>query len=148
MVSTFRFILVAPKRPRADSEQSYLRAKQLRVKPALREPHYSLVEENRHLFGSHTMLHLTSLLSYLQPDDPNRANEVRPWSLIYPQSKDGLPALSPTGLYTVRLFWMGAWRKITVDDALPFDESGACLIIQSPIDRELWPSIILSLIHI
>ena len=72
---------------------------------------------------------------------PADAHSTRPWDLIYPQ-RDGRPFYNPGGKYAVKLFWMGACRKITVDDALPFDESGACLIIQSPIERELWPSII------
>lgn len=33
-----------------------------------------------------------------------------------------------TGKYVVRLFWLGAWRKVYVDDYLPIDKSGNILL--------------------
>ena len=142
VVSASRFMLTGHTRPRAESEQAYLRARKLRVKAALREPYFSLVEANRHLLKSQTMLHLVAVLSYLQHDDLNAAHDARPWALIHPQAKEGVPMLSATGVYSVRLFWMGHWRKVSVDALLPCHKSGACLVVQSPIPRELWPAII------
>ena len=50
---------------------------------------------------------IVSELSALPP-------KVRPWECIHPQSAGGVPAFSSSGIYWVRLFWMGEWRKIVV----------------------------------
>jgi hypothetical protein len=34
------------------------------------------------------------------------AHSTRPWDLIYPKGKEGLPAYNPVGKYAVKLFWM------------------------------------------
>ena len=33
----------------------------------------------------------------------------------------GLPIQNPSGLYAVKLFWMGAWRRVMVDDHVGVD---------------------------
>ena len=36
----------------------------------------------------------------------------------------------------------GQWRKITVDDLMPFDADGKCLLMVTPIQYELWSMIL------
>ena len=36
----------------------------------------------------------------------------------------------------------GAWRKVTVDDWMPFDEEGKLLLPATPIENELWPMLL------
>ncbi|KAL5034688.1 hypothetical protein BDV3_004205 [Batrachochytrium dendrobatidis] len=68
--------------------------------------------------------------------------DFTPWDAIYPKSKDGIPMYNPSGKYIVKLFWLGAWRKITVDDRIPIDASGKPLMISSPATTEIWPLLI------
>jgi hypothetical protein len=46
----------------------------------------------------------------------------QPWRALYPQRADGVPLLVPSGQHHARLFWMGAWRRIAVDDTRPWDD--------------------------
>uniref|UniRef100_A0A1I8FME6 ENR1 protein n=1 Tax=Macrostomum lignano TaxID=282301 RepID=A0A1I8FME6_9PLAT len=52
----------------------------------------------------------------------------RPWEHIYSIASWGsrqiFPCIIPTGNMWFRLFWLGQWRKIYVDDSLPLDECG------------------------
>ena len=41
----------------------------------------------------------------------------------------------------MRLYWMGMWRKILVDDQLPVDNEGRLLLPQTA-RNELWPAIL------
>jgi hypothetical protein len=62
----------------------------------------------------------------------------KPWDHIYPKSKgQSAPTYNPCGKYAVKLFWLGQWRKIIVDDQMPFNEYNQMLI---PVSRphELW----------
>ena len=36
----------------------------------------------------------------------------------------------------------GAWRKITVDDFMPFDEKGNILLPTTKRENELWPMLL------
>ena len=36
----------------------------------------------------------------------------------------------------------GAWRKVTVDDWMPFDEEGKLLLPATPNENELWPMLL------
>jgi hypothetical protein len=38
------------------------------------------------------------------------------------QRADGIPVYLSTGQYHVRLFWMGAWRRIPVDDTRAWND--------------------------
>ena len=58
------------------------------------------------------------------------------WELIQPGS------VAPDGLYHVRLFWAGCWRRVTVSDALPVSASGFAMFPISEDERELWPSLL------
>ena len=64
------------------------------------------------------------------------------WEGIYPKDtpKDGgLPRYNPYGKYAVRLYMSGLWRKVTIDDRIPFDEAGQCLFPTSSEVTEIWP---------
>ena len=68
------------------------------------------------------------------------------WELIHPKADPkvdptGGPVLSPTGKYRVRLFVMGEWRAVTVDDRVPVDLFGQFLFVGiRPL--QLWPLIL------
>ncbi|KAJ1621358.1 hypothetical protein T492DRAFT_360501 [Pavlovales sp. CCMP2436] len=61
------------------------------------------------------------------------------WQLVHPQSEAGMPQLSEKGRYVVRLFDHGRWRAFTVDDKLPCDVEGRCLLPHTRAPAELWP---------
>ena len=72
--------------------------------------------------------------------DPLLDTAALPWDLIYPKSpKDGLPQHNPLGKYAVRLWWMGGWRRFSIDDRVPVDEAGRPLCLISPHGNEIWP---------
>jgi len=47
--------------------------------------------------------------------------------------------VSPTGKYAVKLWELGAWRLVVVDDRIPCDAGGAPLLPRSTAELELWP---------
>ncbi|OQV17619.1 putative Androglobin [Hypsibius exemplaris] len=53
-----------------------------------------------------------------------------------------LPQYNPNGKYAVKLFWMGAWRKVVVDDYIPVDEHNRPLLPVCNEPNELWPLIL------
>ena len=64
----------------------------------------------------------------------------KPWHHLYPRSKppNSFPVHSASGKYAVKLVWMGCWRKIVVDDQIPFDAESRCLLPQCDNESELW----------
>ena len=72
----------------------------------------------------------------------------RPWDHIYAINKIAkekgpyTPAYNPFGKYAVKLFWMGCWRKIIVDDQLPFDDKDQLLLPCTTNSHEIWPLIV------
>ncbi|KAJ3405384.1 hypothetical protein HDU80_001467, partial [Chytriomyces hyalinus] len=73
---------------------------------------------------------------------PTDEKEFTPWDNLYPKGKDGLPMYNPTGRYAVKLFWLGCWRKVIVDDRIPVDDQNRPLVPGSPITQEIWPYLI------
>lgn len=99
------------------------------------------VLHNRHLLHSEFMLSVLSSLHFVYDMCRGRPEESLPWDNIYPKAKDGLPTYNPSGKYIVKLFWLGTWRKVVVDDRIPLDINGKALLVTSP-SNELWPAIL------
>lgn len=59
------------------------------------------------------------------------------FELIHPQAA-GLPAISPSGKYAVKLYVFDGWRSVVVDDRVPLDLFGRPLVVASR-PFQLWP---------
>ncbi|CAK4720713.1 unnamed protein product [Aphanomyces euteiches] len=76
------------------------------------------------------------------------ANQPYFWEAIYPQTTipgttRRVPTANPGGKYLVKLFVMGKWRKVSVDDRLPLDTTtGTVAILSSSQATEIWPTLI------
>ena len=61
---------------------------------------------------------------------------------IYPQNKNGVPIYNPSGLYWVKLYHMGKYRKIEIDDRFPVNkETYEHYFPQTENKNEIWPLI-------
>jgi len=93
------------------------------------------------------MCNILSAFHYIFCNWRNQKNAQNPddfslWDHIYPKGKDGMPTYNSSGKYIVKLYWLGNWRKITVDDSIPVDAKGRPLLIRSALQHELWPLIL------
>ena len=62
---------------------------------------------------------------------------------IFPQDKNGVPVYNPSGIYWVKLFHMGKYRKIVIDDKFPVNkETYETFFPQCNSPYELWPMIL------
>ncbi|KAL4233261.1 hypothetical protein ACF0H5_007945 [Mactra antiquata] len=125
---------------------------------------FDLITCNEHLHESELMRYIISQIMALweicavknpppdqMPADPGVPYEEvshtwKPWEHIYTMNKvqkgPHVPPYNPYGKYAVRLYWMGCWRKIIVDDSLPFDENECCLLPCSTMQHEVWPMLL------
>eukprot|EP00118_Oscarella_pearsei_P014950 m.131375 g.131375 ORF g.131375 m.131375 type:complete len:567 (+) comp38042_c0_seq23:4956-6656(+) len=103
-----------------------------------------LVSPNVHILSSEMVrwivCEMTALLQLHNGSLPGRTKPDiwRPWDCIFPRQKgQTLPYYNLGGKYCIKLFWMGVWRKVFIDDYLPFDSEGNLLL---PVSRpnELW----------
>ncbi|KAJ4929190.1 hypothetical protein JOQ06_004805, partial [Pogonophryne albipinna] len=80
----------------------------------------------------------------ISPNDHLICSELIRWiiSEIYIVGRGHVPLYNIYGKYLVRLYWMGCWRKITVDDSMPFDEENNLLLPASTCQSELWPMLL------
>lgn len=126
-----------------EDEARFARMRNFSVKDQLQEPEFSLVTSNFHLLVSEMMRWFISHCSVQQQEPmPWDAHTTRPWELIYPQGRDGRPIYNPGGKYAVRLFWLGTWRKVVVDDFIPMDATGKMLLPASSRANEIWPQLL------
>lgn len=92
---------------------------------------------NRHLMGTDIFRHLLYTLKNISflgcfKDPSTTSNEWEPWRLVHKRH------YSPKGFYYVRLFYLGKWRRITVDDYLPTDCGTDKLLVPFISPHQLW----------
>lgn len=69
----------------------------------------------------------------------------KPWEHIYSMCKANkahIPQFNPNGKYICRLFYMGCWRKVTIDDSVPYNAEMQLLLPTSGYKNELWPMLL------
>nr|CAD7197233.1 unnamed protein product [Timema douglasi] len=121
-----------------------------------------LVTRNGHLMQSELMRWVISGISavrFIALTDPfpvegesltfiptTGSDPWQPWHLVYSLCKAGKghvhkPVMNQSGKYVVRLYYLGCWRKLVVDDRVPVDLEGNILL---PITtkNELWPIVL------
>ncbi|XP_070569023.1 androglobin-like isoform X9 [Ptychodera flava] len=121
---------------------------------------FDLMTANEHIHDSELIRWITSQISTLwqitMTTDQDAAASVvyspptnhtwKPWEHIYSMSKVGkgphMPLYNPHGKYVVKLYWMGVWRKIVVDDTIPFDDNEKMLLPATTLQHELWPMLL------
>lgn len=65
------------------------------------------------------------------------------WQAIYPQDAAGSPVYNPSGKYAVKLFVLGKWRRVDIDDRLPVDDAdNAIVYVTSSMRSEIWPALL------
>eukprot|EP00282_Hemiselmis_andersenii_P011356 CAMPEP_0114172634 /NCGR_PEP_ID=MMETSP0043_2-20121206/35383_1 /TAXON_ID=464988 /ORGANISM="Hemiselmis andersenii, Strain CCMP644" /LENGTH=379 /DNA_ID=CAMNT_0001270529 /DNA_START=42 /DNA_END=1178 /DNA_ORIENTATION=- len=63
------------------------------------------------------------------------------WDNIYPKNERGQAIYNASGQYIVRLFVLGHWRAVRIDDRLPCVD-GECVLPRTNNTAELWPMLI------
>ncbi|XP_067900614.1 androglobin [Heterodontus francisci] len=118
-----------------------------------KETWFDLMTANEHLMESEVMRWIISEIIMLwntcQDTNLNEKSLLetmgppwKPWEHIYALCKavrGHIPLYNSYGKYVVRLYWMGCWRKITLDDTMPFDKNGNLLLPSTTCHGELWP---------
>ncbi|XP_061176714.1 androglobin-like isoform X2 [Saccostrea echinata] len=123
---------------------------------------FDLISANEHIHHSELMRYIISQVVALwentteknvppEQAEPNQPYEEmihswRPWEHIYALMKVQKPPFvtpyNAYGKYVVKLYWMGCWRKLIVDDAMPFDENDKLLLPATSMQHELWPMLL------
>ncbi|KAL1253800.1 hypothetical protein QQF64_016029, partial [Cirrhinus molitorella] len=119
------------------------------------EAAFDLTSANEHLLSSELMRWVISELYILWKvcnagevkaiSTETFPNLWRPWEHIYSLckvAKDHMPLYNAYGKYVIKLYWMGSWRKIIVDDMLPFDKDDNLLLPATTNQSELWPMLL------
>ena len=64
------------------------------------------------------------------------------WQRIYPQ-ENGIPTISPTGKYWVKLRFMGKERLVEIDDRMPCSNKGQPIFPRTTDHNEIWPQLLM-----
>jgi hypothetical protein len=64
------------------------------------------------------------------------------WQRIYPQ-ENGMPVISPSGRYWVKVKYMGSERLVEIDDKLPCDSKKRPLLPRTVNNFEIWPMLLM-----
>ncbi|OAF70959.1 hypothetical protein A3Q56_01326 [Intoshia linei] len=91
-------------------------------------------------------LNVSPIVDTLNDDVPLWMSTWRPWEHIYAMNKivkgPHFTPYNPNGKYAVKLYWLGSYRKIIVDDTIPVDSNGNVLLLRTQRLYELWPIIL------
>lgn len=61
---------------------------------------------------------------------------------LHPRGPDGRLYLSPTGVYELKVLFNGAYRRVVIDDRLPFRPDGCPMCMTSGGRKDIWPSLV------
>ncbi|XP_071598540.1 androglobin [Heliangelus exortis] len=116
------------------------------------ETSFDLFSANEHIFCSEMMRWIVSEIYAVwrihNEKDVTTETSIcswKPWEHIYALCKatnGHMPLYNNYGKYVVKLYWMGCWRKIIVDDTMPFDEEDNLLLPATTCETELWPMLL------
>ncbi|NXM64812.1 ADGB protein, partial [Illadopsis cleaveri] len=116
------------------------------------ETSFDLVSANEHIFCCELMRWIVSEIYVVwRIHNENSLNSEtptlvwKPWEHIYAlckATKEHIPLYNKFGKYVLKLYWMGCWRKIIVDDTMPFSEEENLLLPATTCQNELWPMLL------
>ncbi|XP_066034990.1 androglobin [Chamaea fasciata] len=116
------------------------------------ETSFDLVSANEHIFCCELMRWIVSEIYVVwRIHNENSLNSEtptlvwKPWEHIYAlckATKEHIPLYNKFGKYVLKLYWMGCWRKIIVDDTMPFSEEENLLLPATTCQYELWPMLL------
>ncbi|NWQ70430.1 ADGB protein, partial [Neopipo cinnamomea] len=116
------------------------------------ETSFDLVSANEHIFCSELMRWIVSEIYAVWRiyNEKSLTSEIpalfwKPWEHIYAlckATKEHMPLYNKYGKYVLKLYWMGSWRKIIVDDTMPFNEEENLLLPATACQNELWPMLL------